>query len=475
MEKNKNHKLLWIIMVITTCSFGFLFYFVLISIQAIIQNKIYELPHIFPLIFANIVVFWIVFLWRNWIIYDKCDFQAYEKYVLSILKRKRSKENVNLHMSLLSVSLVLGKYDESKQEIDELHRLDSRLKPAQRLEVQLYNICYMASVNETTSLNTELENAKNTLQKLSDKSDRIRQVYQRSIKFHQYYIEERWEDVLELLKETSKTDMTIYSQVNTAYHRGKCYYNLGRYEEAFYELKFVTKYGGNTKYVTLANDLIEKIPEKNLYESKSAKQSIKGKHRLLNKINIILIISSLLLIISIGIHYHFSHGNSIEEAYCRRYFRAQDELTIIYQKNIGDYELVILYDEGNTKYLAYCLFEVKDSVYKIVNTFGFNEDLENNEIYLNGIELSESDKEFLRKSSTKGDIWGVFMMFYKKNNVFYQEDMTYVGVSSYPIEENIEVNGSPVSVEQVIYINETPVYLWSVENVNLKSSIHVDP
>ena len=471
MKKNKNYKILLIAMVIIMCSIIFLAILVWAGIFAIIQDTIYELPRILPLIFADIVVCYIMVLLRNWIIYEKCDFQANENYVLSLLKQKRYKDNANLHKSLLSVSLVLGKYDESKQELDELRRLDSRLKPAQRLEVQLYNIDYMICVDETTSLNTELENAKNTLQKFSGKSDRIRQIYQRSIKVHQYYIEGRWEDVLELLKETSKTNMTIYGQVNTAYYRGKCYYNLGRYEDAFYELKFVARYGGNTKYVTLANDLIEKIPEKNLYESKSAEKSIKVKHRI-NIITFILAINCLLLIISIGIHHYFSFGNSIEEAYCRRYFRAQDELTIIYQKQIDNYELVILYDEGNAKNMAYCLFEETDSVYKIVESYRFYKDLENNEIYLTGSELTESDQEFFWKN--RADIWMVFMSFYKKNNVFYQEDMTYIGICSLPIEENIVVNGSPVSVEQVIYIDETPVYLWSVENVDLKTNIQVE-
>ena len=91
---------------------------------------------------------------------------------------------------------------------------------------------------------------------------------------------------------------------------------------------------------------------------------------------------------------------------------------------------------------------------------------------MTGSELTESDQEFFWKN--RADIWMVFMSFYKKNNVFYQEDMTYIGICSLPIEENIVVNGSPVSVEQVIYIDETPVYLWSVENVDLKTNIQVE-
>ncbi len=473
MEKNKNHKILLIVMKMITFSIFFLAIVVWVGILAIIQNAIYELPLIFSLIFADIAICCMMLLWWRWIIFEKCDFQAYEKYVLSFLKRKRYKENVNFHKSLLFISLVLRKYDESRQEIDELRRLDSRLTPAQRLEVQLHIIDYMICVNETASLNTELENAKNILQKLSGKNDRIKLIYQGSLKLRQYLIEERWEDVLKLLKIISKNNMTTFEQVNTAYYRGKCCYNLGRYEEAFHEFKFVTKYGGNTMYVTWANDLMEKIPEKNLYESKSPEQSIKVKHRI-NKITITLAISCLLLILSIGINHYCSHGNSIEEAYSRRYFCAQDELTIIYQKEIDNYELVILYDEGNAQNMAYCLLEETDSVYKIIESFRLDWDLEKNQIHPLRIELTEREKEFYRKNKTNGEIWLVFTDFYQKNSIFYQEDMTYVGICSFPIAENIVVNGNPVNFEEVIYIDETAFCIWSVKNVNLKSSIHVD-
>lgn len=465
MLKNKNYKIITIADKIRSYSILFLTLCVLTCIFAIKAGEVYRLSFVFILIFADIAIYYIMTFWVKWIILEKCDFQAHEKSILSLLKQKRYKENVILHTELLVASMALGKYDESRQEIDELRQLDSRLKPVQKLDVQLCYIDYMIAVNEMASLNEELENAENALLKLSGKSERIKQKYQRSIRHRQYLIEERWEDVLELLKKTSKNNMTIYEQVNTAYYRGQCCYHLGRYEEAYHELKFAARYGGNTKYVSLANALIEKIPEKNLYDNKSSVQSKKIIHRI-DKSIIFFAFSCLLLILSIGYNRYCSHGNSIEEAYCRRYFYEQDELTIFFQEKIGNNELVILGDGENE---AYCLFEETDSDYKIVELFRYDRNLGKNPVGLIGIELTEYQKIVISL-----EISMVLNAFYKKNNIFNQEDMVYVGICSFPMAEDIVVNGSPVSIEQVIYIDDVAVYLWSVENVDLKTNLQVE-
>lgn len=275
------------------------------------------------------------------------------------------------------------------------------------------------------------------------------------------------------IRGTRKKDTAILEQVFNAFDYGQCCYHLGRYEEAYHELKFAARYGGNTKYVALANDLMEKIPEKNLYESKIAEQSIKAKLRI-NKTVIILAISCLLLILSIGFNRYCTHGNSIEEAYCRRYFCEQDELTIIYQKEIDNYELVILCEEGNAKNVGYCLFDETDSDCKIVASFRYDRTSEMNYMRYMRSEMNEREKEFYRKNTTSGEIWLVFTDFYKKNNIFNQEDMVFVGICSFPMAEDIVVNESPVSVEQVIYIDDAAVYLWSVENIDLKTSLKVE-
>lgn len=36
------------------------------------------------------------------------------------------------------------------------------------------------------------------------------------------------------------------------------------------------------------------------------------------------------------------------------------------------------------------------------------------------------------------------------------------------------INGNPVSIEQITDVNNLPVYLWRVENIDLKTNIQVD-
>lgn len=466
MEKNKNYKIIMIANRIQLYSIIFFAPCVWVGILSMKAGEIYPLSYVFIFIFVDIAVYCLMTCWINRIIRGKCDFLAHEKAILSLLNQKRYKENLSLHIDLLIDSLILGKYDESRQKIDELRQLDSRLKPVQKLNVQLCYIDYMIAINETASLTMKLDNAENALLMLSGKSNRIKQKFQRSIRLRRYLIEELWEDLLELLKKSYNKDMTIYEQVNTAYYCGECCYHLGRYEEAFSELKFAAEYGGNTKYVTLANELIEKIPEKNLYESKSVGQSKKVKHSI-DKTVIIFAISCLLLILSIAFNRYCSRGNSIEEAYCRRYFCSQDELTIIYQNKIDNYELVIICDGV---YEAYCLFQEADSVYKMVESCR----LERKQTELVGIEMTETEKDIYFGNQASGHIWMILVSFYQQNDIFYQEDIEYVGICFSPLAENVVVNGIPVSVEQVIYIDEVAFYLWSVENVDLKTNLQVE-
>lgn len=72
------------------------------------------------------------------------------------------------------------------------------------------------------------------------------------------------------------------------------------------------------------------------------------------------------------------------------------------------------------------------------------------------------------------ELWAVITGFYKKNRIFHQEDLAYVGVASSSMVENVTINGKYASIEQITKINDLPVYLWSVENIDLKTNIQVD-
>lgn len=468
MENNKNYIMLFVVNIIKTFSSMFFVLCVVGGILAISAGDVYWISIILITIFADIAVYCIMDFWMKWIVLEKCDVQAQEKIGLILLKRMGYKDNVHLHKTLLISSLILGRYDESRQEIDELHRLNRRLKPTKKLDVQFYILDYLIAVNDTASFNVALEEAQNALTELNIKNERMKQRFQINLTLRQYLIEERWEDLRVILKEArkelQKKDMAALANVMIAFYHGQCCYHLGRFEEAFHELKYAAKYGGNTKYVALANELIENILEKNPFftENKTAERSIKGKHRI-DKTVIIIAVNCLLLVLSIGFNRYCAHGSSIEDAYSRRYICAQDELAVIYRREIDNYEMVILYDKGSADNVAYCLFEETDSGCKIVNSYRFHMDFDD------GRYGTERDKWFYQET----EISMVFFGFYKENDVFYQEDMVYTGICSLPIADNIVADGNPVSAEDVIYIEETPVYLWSVENVNLRTSIEM--
>lgn len=419
-----------------------------------------------PILFADIAVFLALFFWSVWIRYEQCDICAHAQYIKSCLLKKRYKGNITLHIQWLYDCLVLGKYDECGQEIEELHRLENRLKPLQKLEIQLYYIDYLLAVNETEPLHTELENAENLLASIHFKREQTKQAYQRTIRLQRYKIENRWEDVLELLTTDIKTDIesnrTVWEEAVYAYYRGRSCYCLGRYEEAFCELRFTAEYAGNSKYVKLANELLEQIPENSLYERKYAGKSKKVKHKVYTGAIVIFAVSCLLSAMLIGFNCYCSYGGSIEQAYSKKYLCEQDKVAVIYQKEIDNYEMAIVYDG---KYVTYCLFELKDSDYKIVNSYRVSYE------YLrkgNFPEVEEGEKDFFLGC----DIRSVITDFYKKNDIFYGEDAEYVGICFYPLAEHIEIEESIYEIQlldQVTYINDEPVYLWNLENTAIEN------
>lgn len=412
------------------------------------------------ILFADIPVLFVALLWMHWIKYELCDILADEQYNLRLLKR--NKKEVNVHKNLLYDSLALGKYDECRREIEELHQLESRLKPLQRIEIQLYYIDYLIAVNITEPLHTELENAENLLASISVKRDQTKQAYQRGIRFRRYRIEERWEDMLEFIRTEPKRGQTTLKQVINAYYCGWCCYCLGRYEEAFYDLNFAAEYGGNSKYVKLANELMEQIPEKNLYDNNIAGQSKKYERNFYKMVTIIFAVCGLLIMIWLGANRYFLRGESIEEAYSKKYFCPQDELVVIYQKEIDNYEMAILYDG---EYVAYCLFEETANHYRLIKSYreGFSSLRRSN-----FPEVKEGEEDFF----TGCDIRNVLIFFYKKHDIFYREDAEYVGICCYPLGENIKIDDDLVNIQQhdrVIYINDVPVYFWSLNNVDINN------
>ena len=473
MKRNRTYKKIALANILKILSLFFAINFVLGSILQIKEKDFYQFFYLLICVFVCVTFYYIMDIWKSWIIWDKCDFEANKEYLLRLLKQKRFKENIKLHLGLLFTDLVLGRYEESQQEIEKLNGLERRLSNMQRLQLRLWHIDYMISVKETDSLKKELEEAQKDLEQLERIRDKRREKVRKEISQRRYLIEEKWEDVLEVLREAPRLslNLTVYEQINTAYIRGTCYYQLGRYEEAFNELQFTVRRGGNTKYVALANALIEKIPGKDLLECKYDRKNRRGERGI--NIKIIFLAASCLMALLAGAScFYCSHGNSMEEAYCRRYMCMGNRPEVFCLEKIGDYETAVL--DGADK-MSYCLFrKTSDSDYHIVDSFRIDKPEKNHLEDKLCTNLPEDQKILYFEYLAEQEIWAVMTGFYRKNEIFYQKGIKYMGLSYFSMVENMTINGKQISAEQIVNADKIPIYIWRVENVDLKQEISVE-
>lgn len=477
---NKNHyKNILLVTYIGT--FLILFMLIVIPLALIIfvdANVVLRLIYIITSILLACIIWRILNEWIKWIVWEKCDFESYRIYQEKVIKVKRNRNKVKLHLSLLNSYLILGYYDQCKKELDESSKLYTQMSDIQKLNYQFLYIDYLAAFNGYSSLEKEIEQVSEVLNGAEKIGGNERSRAQKSIALRKYLAEKKWKEAINVLNK-SKAD-TVFDEVNHAYVLGMCYYKMEEYEQAFQEFVFVSKWGGNTKYVALANDIIKKLYVKEQYvklqEKKTCNFNI-GKIRIFGN----LLIACFIATITILINYHSMYGNSIEETYSRRYLCNESEVSILYQENIGNYEMVILSEDDN---IAYCLFrkifQATGFKYKIIDSFCTNKYLDNHEAELERIEMifSESEKErsekFYQESEIEQEVWAVINRFYKKNNIFDQEDFTYVGISFYSAVENVTINGQYVVIEQINTENKETVYLWKIGNLDLRTNLQID-
>ncbi len=477
---NKNH---YKIILSVTYIGMFLIFFMLIIIPLILiiyidANVVLVLVYIIASILLACSIWRILNEWIKWNVWEKCDFESYRIYQEKVIKMKKNSNKIKLHLSLLNSYLILGYYDQCKRELDETSKLYTQMSDIQKLNYHFLYIDYLAAFTGYSSLEKEIEQLLEVLNGLEKIGNKEKNRAQKSIALRKYLAEKKWKEAVGILN-ISKTG-TVFDEVNRAYVLGMCYYKMEEYEQALQEFGFVSKWGGNTKYVALANDIIKKLYEKEqnvkLQEKKTYNYNI-GKIRIFGN----LLIACFIVTITILINYHSMYGRSIEETYSRRYLCKESEVSILYQENIGNYEMVILSEDDK---IAYCLFkkifQASGFKYKIINSFCTNKYLDNHESELERIEMifSESEKEqsekFYQESEIEQEVWTVINRFYKKNNIFDQEDFMCIGISFYPAVENVTINGQYVVVEQINIENKETVYLWKMENLDLRTNLQID-
>lgn len=411
--------------------------------------------------------------WCVTVTYKQCDWDSYRVYLERTLKRSRN--SVRLHLSLLYTELVLGRYDECQAEIEEINRLEKRLSEEQKIVFKQHCIGYLYWTGDRDSSSEKLTEMSEMLQSAEKINENTRRALEENILLYKYLLEDNWEEVVS--QEGKEKGGSVYVQVNRAYFMGKAYYQMGDYENAFSHLTFVAAWGGNTKYVSLAKEMLSTIPEKEKYEGITVEKPLNSKSGIYKKLRFFL--ACIVVFVGNCIFMLFGRNisaDSVEEAYCKEYWiGGKDQVVVLYQKDFNDYEVAILCDGDK---IGYCLCEKieKESgeTYKIINSIRTDQHIKTTMWEKATLQMfGESERESYQKSAKDNfvtmQMWTVMEELYMKNSSVYPDDFSYTGVSCYPDMEDYVIGGQQVEVEPVITINGTQFYIWHIEGIDLDS------
>ena len=80
-------------------------------------------------------------------------------------------------------------------------------------------------------------------------------------------------------------------------------------------------------------------------------------------------------------------------------------------------------------------------------------------------------REYFLNVCAETEIRDVMAGFYLKNDMLHRQDMRYAGITCYPRVKNMTINGKKVNVEEIGNADGEPVYLWSVEGIDLEEDV----
>lgn len=439
-----------------------------------IYNDIWHLlGNIILLIVLVFCIFKMLIIWMNYMISARCRFVPYLKVLEYLKKFKINNANVNIHFALLKNYIILGMYSEAEKEIKEINNWGDRLSELQRTELSIWNLRYLKETGQE-NLENKIQESLRTLEEANLENAKIRERFQKVIYLYQYMNRQEWNAAIDILQQIQ--EMTVYEQVEKSYLLGVCYMKTNKYKEASEELAFVIQNGRDTKFVSLAAGYMNDISSKN---EKCEKKVIKN-----NKLKIRFIKYFVLGILCLGgfLFINFSASNNIEgktllEAYTKNYNVKAEDVDILYQKEVGKEELLILEDG---KYIVYILSEKSEmegeNRYRICQLYrvSIEELLLDYSEYDAKIDEMAQAPEFTLKASETQRIWQVFKQFYKKEDIFYTDDFDYVGISFYSNVQDIEIAGKKIDVEETIVIHGENAYIWKINNINLNNVDYLD-
>ncbi|MBD5541653.1 MAG: hypothetical protein HDR00_10785 [Lachnospiraceae bacterium] len=238
---------------------------------------------------------------------------------------------------------------------------------------------------------------------------------------------------------------------------------------------FASKWGGNTKYVSLANDIIKSMPQNETYDELQS-ETIKNKERIktgLWKTYANLAAICLIIVAVVFMNYHSLHGTDMKEIYCKRYLCREQEVAILYQQSYGNYELAVLCDDKN---IAYGLYEktvtntgndyelyylYKVPVKKLISNYS-----------VNSVDVWTETEDIKLDFMARQEIWELMKGFYQKiykKGIFDETTSYCVGISFNEYVKDIKINNQAVDTQETVVINENQAFIWSVRDINLET------
>ena len=200
-------------------------------------------------IIVAIIFLWLGYsAWLKWITDGKCDWKA----LLEWLIRDKSDKN-SIQIRIAEVCFDLGYYDMCAEAIENLNKISSRFSPEENIRFRIIKIYYEAYINGYPSLKNEIEELISEIKSKEYKTEYV------TCNLLKCYVEDDWEGVIECIR--GARPVTVWGSVKGAYIVGEGYYMTESYELAYENLEYVRKWGGNTRYVAMANEMIEKMPD----------------------------------------------------------------------------------------------------------------------------------------------------------------------------------------------------------------------
>ncbi len=402
---------------------------------------------------------------KGYDVYESCTFRERLESIqkdLNKQKNLRRKEYIDLHIEKLSVLNVLGYFEEELEEIERLKPEMYIMTTNQLIDFEMAHLGYLAATGKDT---TEQMGQIRSQLKNMDIWDRF--AYgTRQLKGYEYFLNGEWEKFLEWTEQSD--EWTTLEQVSRAYGRGICYFHLERFPEAERELAFAKKWGGHTRFVSGANELLEKLPgqvsgseEKQPLETEKKKAIMKN-YRIMILMAVIFVFSN-----------SFSpYCSSLETAYrIENHINLRCPVHVLYEQKTDDGGIAYIF---NGRQVVYCLVDYRESdkgtKYKIEKMSRFYEVQGLSYEKAKNIGAPIEDIDFLVERDVR---WFIYD-FYEGDDSLAENNVPAIGVYCDPLIEDVTINGQALEILDRKEIGKNTFYIWRIKGINNMNTWELD-